>query len=424
MSETRKLATEATGPLKGVRIVDLTSVVFGAYATQILGDYGADVIKIEAPSPTGGGGFGGDIMRWPGHIPDGASHDLGPIFLTINRNKRSVLIDLAKPAGRKALLKIIATADVLTSNVRYAAMKKLGLSYEDVKAVKPDIIFVHAAGYGSDGPYAGLPAYDDLIQAGSGAADLLTYMDGNEQPRYMPTIIADKVSGLFYVSAVTAALYHKARTGEGQFVEVPMLEAVTSFLLAEHFYDHVYDPPTGQWTYPRITNPDRRPYRTKNGHIGLLPYSDKQWEQFFEVAGRPGVYTDDPRFNTYRLRTQNIRALYAMIEELTETKTTEEWLDLLMPLNIPVVRMNRLEDLPDDPHLKAVDFFQRYEHPHAGPYNLLKPPVRFSETPANIRRHPPKLGEQTVEVLTEVGLTAEEIAALENDGAVTAGGES
>ncbi len=417
MSETKKLATEATGPLKGVRIVDLTSVVFGAYATQILGDYGADVIKIEAPSPTGGGGHGGDIMRWPGHVPEGAAPDLGPIFLTINRNKRSVLLDLAKPAGRKALMKIISTADVLTSNVRYSAMKRLGLSYEDVKAVKPDIIFVHAAGYGSDGPYAGLPAYDDLIQAGSGAADLLPYMDGDPKPRYMPTIMADKVSGLFFVSAVTSALFHRARTGEGQFVEVPMLEAVTSFVLAEHFYDHVYDPPTGQWTYGRITNPDRRPYRTKNGYIGLLPYSDKQWEQFFEIAGRPGVFRDDPRFSNYKARTQNIRELYAMIEELTETKTTEEWLDLLNPLSIPVVKMNRLEDLQDDPHLKAVDFFQRYDHPHAGPYFALRPPVRFGATPANIRRHPPRLGEQTREVLAEVGLVDDDISAIEAAGA-------
>ncbi|HMM14912.1 MAG TPA: CoA transferase [Parvibaculum sp.] len=417
MSETKKLATEATGPLKGVRIVDLTSVVFGAYATQILGDYGADVIKIEAPSPTGGGGHGGDIMRWPGHVPEGAAPDLGPIFLTINRNKRSVLLDLAKPAGRKALMKIISTADVLTSNVRYSAMKRLGLSYEDVKAVKPDIIFVHAAGYGSDGPYAGLPAYDDLIQAGSGAADLLPYMDGDPKPRYMPTIMADKVSGLFFVSAVTSALFHRERTGEGQFVEVPMLEAVTSFVLAEHFYDHVYDPPTGQWTYGRITNPDRRPYRTKNGYIGLLPYSDKQWEQFFEIAGRPGVFRDDPRFSNYKARTQNIRELYAMIEELTETKTTEEWLDLLNPLSIPVVKMNRLEDLQDDPHLKAVDFFQRYDHPHAGPYFALRPPVRFGATPANIRRHPPRLGEQTREVLAEVGLVDDDISAIEAAGA-------
>ncbi|MGB5092645.1 MAG: CoA transferase [Parvibaculum sp.] len=412
MSETGQLETNATGPLAGVRIVDLTSVVFGAYATQILADMGAEVMKVEAPSPTGGGGQGGDIMRWPGHTPEGAPEDLGPIFMTINRNKRSVLLDLRDEKARAALMRLIATADVLTSNVRYDAMKRLGLAYEDIRKIKPDIIFVHAAGYGSDGPYAGLPAYDDLIQAGSGAADLLSRMDGDPKPRYMPTIVADKVSGLFFVSAVTAALFHKSRTGQGQFVEVPMFEAVTSFVLAEHFYDHVYDPPTGPWTYGRITNPDRRPYRTRDGHIGLLPYNDQQWNDFFRVAGKPGTMSDDPRFSTYKARTQNIRELYALIEEVTETKTTQEWLDLLKPLNMPVVKMNRLDDLQDDPHLKAVDFFVRYEHPEVGGYFALKPPVRFSQSPSNIRRHPPRLGEQTAEVLREAGLSDEEIKAL------------
>ncbi|HEX7775560.1 MAG TPA: CaiB/BaiF CoA-transferase family protein [Parvibaculum sp.] len=420
MSETRKLGTEATGPLKGVRIVDLTSVVFGAYATQILGDYGADVIKVEAPSPTGGGGQGGDIMRWAGKVPDGASHDLGPIYLTINRNKRSILLDLRKKSALDALKKLIASADVLASNIRYEGMKRLGLAYEDVKKIKPDIVFVHAAGYGSNGPYAGLPAYDDLIQAGSGSADLLSRVDGDPKPRYVPTLMADKVSGLFMANAITAALFHRERTGEGQFVEVPMLETITSFVLAEHFYGHVFDPATGPWSYGRVTNPDRRPYKTKNGYIGLLPYSDKQWDQFFELAGKPGVFKNDPRFATYKARTQNIRELYAMIEELTETKTTEDWLAVLVPLSIPAVKMNRLDDLQDDPHLKAVDFFQRYEHPHAGPYFALRPPVRFGGTPANIRRHPPRLGEQTREVLAEIGLDADIIGALEAEGAVGA----
>ncbi len=423
MSETRKLAGAATGPLKGVRIVDLTSVVFGAYATQILGDYGADVIKVEAPSPTGGGGQGGDIMRWAGKVPDGASPDLGPIFMTINRNKRSVLLDLRKESARAALMKLIASADVLASNIRYEGMKRLALSYEEVRAVKPDIVFVHAAGYGSDGPYAGLPAYDDLIQAGSGAADLLPRVDGDPSPRYVPTLMADKVSGLFMANAIAAALFHRERTGEGQFVEVPMLETVTSFLLAEHFYGHVFDPATGPWSYGRVTNPDRRPYRTKDGYIGLLPYSDKQWDQFFELAGRPGVFRDDPRFATYKARTQHIRELYAMIEELTETKTTQEWLDLLMPLSIPAVKMNRLDDLMDDPHLKAVGFFERYEHPSAGAYFALRPPVRFAASPANIRRHPPKLGEQTAEVLSELGFDAADIAALAADDAIASAGD-
>ncbi len=412
MSKKNELEQEATGPLKGVRIVDLTSVVFGAYATQILADMGAEVMKVEAPSATGGGGMGGDIMRWPGHPPEGAPADLGPIFMTINRNKRSVLLNLGDENAREAFLKLVATADVVVSNIRYEGMKRLGIAYEDVKAVKPDIIFAHAAGYGSNGPYAGLPAYDDLIQAGSGMADLLPRMDGNEAPRYMPTIIGDKVSGLFLVSAITSALFHKERTGEGQFVEVPMLESVTSFVLAEHFYDHVYDPPTGEWTYGRITNPDRRPYKTKDGYIGLLPYSDKQWENFFELAGRKDEYLSDPRFKDYKARTKHIRELYAMIEETTQLKTTEEWLNVLQPLSIPAVKMNRLDDLQDDPHFKEVDFFARYEHPDAGGYFALRPPVRFGQTPSNIRRHPPRLGEQTEEVLKEAGLSDEEIAAL------------
>ncbi|MDE1172192.1 MAG: CoA transferase [Parvibaculaceae bacterium] len=415
-SGTSKLASDVTGPLKGIRIVDLTSVVFGAYATQMLGDLGADVIKVEAPSPTGGGGQGGDIMRWAGKLPDGAAEGLGPIYLTINRNKRSVLLDLRTPAGRAALFKLIASADVFTSNVRYEGMKRMGLSYEDVKAVKPDIIFVHAAGYGSDGPYAGLPAYDDLIQAGSGAADLLNRMDGNPQPRYMPSLIADKVSGHFMSQAVLAALFHRERTGEGQFVEVPMLESITSFILAEHFYGHVFDPATGPWTYARVTSPDRRPYRTLDGHIGLMPYSDQQWNDFFAMAGRPGAMSEDPRFASYKARTQHIRELYALIEDLTATKTTQEWLDLLMPLNIPVVKMNRLDDLQDDPHLKAVGFFQRYDHPDAGPYFQMRPPVRYSQTPANVRRHPPKLGQNTREVLAEAGLSEAEIDVIEAEG--------
>ena len=358
-------------------------------------------------------------MRWAGKLPEGASPDLGPIFLTINRNKRSVLLDLRKKSAVDALMKLIASADVLASNIRYEGMKRLGLSYEDVKAVKPDIVFVHAAGYGSNGPYAGLPAYDDLIQAGSGAADLLSRVDGDPKPRYVPTLMADKVSGLFMANAITAALFHRQRTGEGQFVEVPMFEAITSFVLAEHFYGHVFDPATGPWSYGRVTNPDRRPYKTKDGYIGLLPYSDKQWNQFFEVAGRPGAFKDDPRFATYKARTQNIRELYAMIEELTEEKTTQEWLDALLPLSIPIVKMNRLDDLQEDPHLKAVDFFQRYDHPHAGPYFALRPPVRFSGTPANIRRHPPRLGEQTREVLSEIGLDAADIDALVAEDAVS-----
>ncbi len=395
---TKQLAREATGPLKGVRIVDLTSVVFGAYATQMLGDLGADVIKIESPAAERG--EGGDIMRWTGATPEGAPHDLGPIYMTINRNKRSVLLDLRKERALKVLKKIIASADVFASTVRMDGMTRLGLDYDSVKAIKPDIIYVHGAGYGAEGPYAGLPAYDDLIQAQCGFADLLNRTDGDPKPRYMPSLIADKVSGHFMVQAVLAALFHHGRTGEGQFVEVPMYECVTSFNLAEHMFGHVYDPPTGQWSYVRVTNPDRRPFKTKDGHIGLLPYTQKQWAGFFTLAGWPELIEDE-RFSTQVARGRNIRELYGMLEVATVTKTSAEWIEALKPLGVPVVKVNTLDDLPTDPHLSAVGLFERYEHPEAGGYIALRPPLNFEKTPANIRRHPPRLGEHTGEFAEE-----------------------
>jgi crotonobetainyl-CoA:carnitine CoA-transferase CaiB-like acyl-CoA transferase len=395
-----KLASEATGPLKGVRILDMTSVVFGAYATQMLGDLGADVIKVEFPGGRRGGG--GDIMRWTGALPEGCPTDLGPIFLTINRNKRSVLLDLREERAGAQLRKLIETSDVFASSVRYEGMKRLGLDYDGVRKVKPDIIYCHGAGYGGGGPYAGEPAYDDLIQAGSGLADLLPRTDGNETPRYLPTLAADKVAGLFMANAITAALLHKERTGEGQFVEVPMLECVTSFNLVENMFGHVFDPPTGQWSYTRSANPNRKPFPTKDGYIGLLPYTDQQWDQFFEIAGWGETLSKDPRFSDFRTRAAHIGELYKMVDQVTRTRTTDEWLELLKPLQIPVVKMNRFDDLPDDPHLGAVDFFERHQHPDAGPYIVVRPPVRYSASPANIRRHPPRLGQHTDEVLAEL----------------------
>jgi crotonobetainyl-CoA:carnitine CoA-transferase CaiB-like acyl-CoA transferase len=401
LANLRNLDTKATGPLAGVRIVDMTSVVLGAYATQMLGDLGADVIKIE--SPLTDRGEGGDVMRWAGDTPNEEVRDLGPIFMTINRNKRSVKLDLREDKARRILRKLIEGADVFTANVRYAGLERAGFDYQSVAAIKPDIVYVHAAGYGSDGPYAGLPAYDDLIQAGSGMADLLNRVDGNPTPRYVPTLAADKISGLFMAQAVLAALFHKQKTGEGQFVEVPMLESITSFTLAEHFFGQVYDPPLGPWCYTRVANPNRKPFATADGFIGLMPYNNKQWDDFFALAGQPGMVSNDPRFKDYETRTKHIGELYGMVEAITQTRPTQEWLDLLMPLSIPVVKLNRLDDLPNDPHLAAVDFFQAYEHPKAGRYNAMRPPLRFSKTPANIRRHPPQLGEHNAEVLAEIG---------------------
>jgi crotonobetainyl-CoA:carnitine CoA-transferase CaiB-like acyl-CoA transferase len=392
----KNLDCAPTGPLKGVKILDLTSVVFGAYATQMLGDLGAEVIKVESADSERG--EGGDIMRWAGAPPEGAPADLGPIFMTINRNKRSVVLDLASDAGKAAMRLLIDWADVFASSVRFDGMKRLGLDYDSVKAIRPQIIYVHGAGYGADGPYAGEPAYDDLIQSAAGFADLLPRIDGDPTPRLIPSLIADKVSGLFMSQAILAALYHRAMTGEGQFVETPMFECVTSFNLAEHFYGHVFDPPTGPWAYSRVANANRKPFQTQDGYIGLLPYNDKQWAAFFEVAGG-GPWMQDERFATQKARSQNYHALYGLLEDITRTKTTAAWLALLKPLSIPVTRTNRLDDLMDDPHLKAVGFFERYEHPDAGAYYQMKPPLKFSKTPANVRRHPPRLGEHTDEVI-------------------------
>ncbi|MHB8529293.1 MAG: CaiB/BaiF CoA transferase family protein [Caulobacteraceae bacterium] len=396
----RDLAPAATGPLAGVRVLDMTSVVFGAYATAMLGDLGADIIKVEFPGGRRGGG--GDIMRWAGHPPAGAPEDLGPIFMSINRNKRSVLLDLRLEKDAAALRRLIKTCDAFAVSVRYEGLRRLGLDYEAVKAIRPDIVYVHGAGYGAAGPYAGEPAYDDLIQSASGLADILSRADGDPTPRLVPTLVADKVSGLFMAQATLAALFHRQRSGEGQFVEVPMLECVTSFTLAEHLFGHVYDPPTGPWAYTRVANAQRKPFPTKDGWIGLLPYTDQQWDQFFAAAGWAETFGKDPRFSDYKTRARHVSELYGLVEQVTPTRTTAEWLAMLKPLQIPAVRMNRLDELPDDPHLAAVGLFERYVHPRAGAYVSLRPPLTFSATPANIRRHPPLLGEHTDEILAEL----------------------
>jgi crotonobetainyl-CoA:carnitine CoA-transferase CaiB-like acyl-CoA transferase len=395
----RELSIQVSGPLKGVRIIDLTTVLFGSYATQQLGDLGADVVKVEFPE--GERGVGGDVMRGTGAVPSQDLRDLGPIFMSLNRNKRSASLDLRKADQMAALKVLIADADVFTASVRYEGLKRLGLGYEDLRAINPRLIYVHAAGFDSDGPSAGEPAYDDLIQAGSGFADLLNRTDENPEPRYIPSLIADKIAGHFMAQATLAALFHRERTGEGQFVEVPMLECVTSFNLVEHLFGHVYDPPTGPWSYIRVTNPNRRPYRTKDGYVGLLAYTMKQWRALFTLVGEGERFSADPRFTDYPTLTQHVKELYAWVGEITTTKTTDEWIGLLKPLQIPVIRVNRLDDLMTDPQLEAVGFFEQYRHPDAGVYTVTRHPVKYSSSPASIRRHPPRLGEHTEEILAE-----------------------
>jgi crotonobetainyl-CoA:carnitine CoA-transferase CaiB-like acyl-CoA transferase len=392
----------ATGPLAGVRIVDLTSVVFGPYATQMLGDMGADVIKIEPPE--------GDIMR---AAAASRSPGMGAVYLTINRNKRSAVLDLKAAEARAALLRLCETADVFVHSLRPQAIAKLGLDYAAVAAAKPDIVYCSAWGFRSDGPYAERPAYDDVIQGMSGIADLPTRRGaGGGAPEFAPMVMADKVSGLHAVAAISMALFHRQRTGEGQAIEVPMFESVTSFTLAEHMAGAAFDPPLDDMGYSRVLVEHRRPHKTKDGYMVVLPYNNRQWRNFFAAAGRTEML-DDPRTNDARLRASKNAEMYAMISEIMEEKSTAEWEALLADADVPSERVNRLEDLENDPHFKATGFFQTYEHPSEGRLKAPAAPLRFDKTPAEtVRLHPPRLGEQTRAILTEAGLGSDEIEAL------------
>ena len=387
--------TKRTGPLAGVKIVDMSSVVLGPLATLIFGDLGADVIKIEA----GQKGKSGDMMRYAGKSPTG---DLGPIYTNLNRNKKSVQLDAKDPQGKAALLALLKDADVFFHNVRLGGMARLGLDYESVKAVNPSIVYVHCAGFGQGGPYEKRQAYDDLIQAASGFAHLSSLRDGSE-PAYAPSLVADKTVGLFATYATLAALYHRSKTGEGQFVSVPMLECFTFFNMVENLYGETFLPGNGKVAYTRSVNANRKPYKTLDGYIALVPYSDDQWEKFFEMGGRSGVF-EDPRFSTYAARTENSHDLYGIIGEVAATKTTQDWLDLLGEANIPAMKFNQMVDVLEDEHLTAVGFFETRNHPDAGPYRSMKHPVAFSETPADTAIDPPRLGAHTETVLASLGL--------------------
>ena len=390
---------ENKGPLAGVKILDLTTVVMGPYATQILGDMGADIVKVESPA--------GDNMRWVGPMKNPG---MGHIYLHANRNKRSLVLDLKQAEGREAILKLAAVSDVLVYNVRPAAMARLGLSYDDVKAVNPKIIYVGAFGFSEDGPYAGRPAYDDLIQGAAGIP-ALSLQQGSDVPRYAPVTLGDRSVGLQAVIAITAALFHAARTGVGQAVEVTMFESLTQFVLGDHMGGRTFDPPIGAPGYARLVAPHRRPYATADGHLCVLIYNDKQWQRFFEMIGRTDLLAD-ARFCDHSSRATNIKAVYEFVAEIMKTRTTAAWMQALDEGDIPATPMHTLDSLIDDPHLNAIGFFPEYDHPTEGRIRMTAPVGKWSETPPSIRAMAGRLGEHSREVLGELGYSAAEIDAM------------
>ncbi len=395
--------TTASGPLQGLRILDLTTVLFGPFGTQTLGDWGAEVIKIE--------GLTGDPWRNSGQF---RNRGMSGQFMAANRNKRSLALDLKHAQGKAVLRRLIATVDALVSNIRPAGLARLGFSYEDCRALNPRLVYAVATGFGQDGPWAARPAFDEIIQAASGFASA---MGTDDEPTFVPSLIGDKLCGMALSGAVTAALLHRERTGQGQLVEVPMLETLAAFNSIEMFGGHAFVPPIGPSGYKRMKA--RRPVRTKDGWLTMLPYSGENWCAFFEAVGRPECIEEfavrDPV-----ARARNIDLIYDRMREIAPTRTTAEWEELLLAIDVPHTAFAKLTEVQDQPHLKAVGMFPELDHPTEGRIRQARPPARFSESPAAVRRLAPTLGQHSREVLAEAGYTEAEIAALVEAGAVVA----
>lgn len=400
-TESQRPDSLSRGPLSGVRIADLTTVVMGPMATRILGDLGADVIRVEAPDY--------DFMR---DFEPKRSPGMSGFSLNINRNKRSLTLDLKSSEGHQALLDLVATCDVFVTNMRSDARERLSIGPGDLCAVKPDLIYCAANGFGEDGPYAGKAAYDDVIQAVSGLASMFAWT--GPEPAYVPTIVADKVTGLHVVYAITAALYRKATTGEGDVIEVPMAETMAAFNLVEHLNGHTFEPKEEPFSYQRLLTKNRKPRRSKDGWICLLPYSDQNWRDFFAYVGHPEI-AQDPRFATINDRVKNVDALYGELEPFTESRTTAEWMAFCDTHSIPAVPVVDLRHIDEDPHFAAVELLEPAEHPTEGAYRVVRDPVRFASGNAGVHRHAPRPGQQTVEVLRELGYDEGTISRLTDE---------
>lgn len=392
-----------TGPLDGIRVIEFTSVVLGPFACQILGDLGADVIKVEPP--------GGDTNRNLGPVKN--TEGLAALFLTCNRNKKSIVLDLKSDEGREAALKLIATADVVVHNFRPKAMEKLGLDYQAVKKINPNIIYCATYGFSKKGPYGDKGALDDSIQAASGVAMLMKMVEG--EPRYLPTIIGDKTTGLNVANAVTSALFHRERKGKGQEIEVPMFETMVSYVMVEHLWGQVFEPPLAPAGYTRLMSKHRRPYKTKDGYIAVLPYWDNHWATFCKLIDREDMISDE-RFINMKSRLENIDITYSETGKALAKRTTDEWLEALSDTNVPHMHVSELDDLMQNQHLIESEFWEMHQHPTEGTLRMPKLPIYFSESPASIRLMPPKLGAHNDELLSEIGYSEDEINALKEKG--------
>ncbi len=387
--------TEATGPLAGIRILDLTTVLFGPFGAQTLGDWGAELIKVE--------GLTGDQWRYTGQF---RNRGMSGQFMATNRNKRSVAVDLKTAGGGEVLRRLVCWADALVTNVRPAALERLGFGYEACKALNPRIVYAAATGFGQDGPWAKRPAFDEIVQAASGLASSI---GTDDEPAFVPSLVGDKLCGLALAGAVAAALVYRERTGKGQLVEVPMLETVAAFNSIEMLGGHAFVPPIGPVGYKRVK--ERRPVKTRDGWLTMLPYSGENWCTFFETVGHP-EWIEEFAVRDPIKRAANIDAIYARMNKIALERTTAEWEALLLEIDVPHASFAKMKEIGEQPHLKAVGLFQQLEHPTEGTIQQARPPARFSESPAAIRRMPPRLGEHTREVLTEVGYSEADIEAL------------
>lgn len=398
------------GPLEGLRILDLSTVLMGPYATQILGDYGAQVIKVESPT--------GDVVR---QIGPTRRAGMGPLFMNVNRSKRDIALDLKHDKARDVILKLVETSDVLVTNVRPKAMARLGLSYEKLSEINPRLIYTALVGYDQNGPYAARPAYDDLIQGGACISH--GFVRAGSKPAYVPAAVADRIVGLAAINAILSAVIERSRSGKGQKVEVPMYETMVSMIMGDHMGGLTYDPPLDKGGYARHLSPDRRPYETKDGYVCALVYNDGHWERFFKAIGRTDIPENDPRFDGFNNRMANIDFVYASLGEIIRTKTTAEWLEIFEKADVPALPMHSFESVMQDPHLVATDFFQHVDHPSEGKIRQMAVPTKFSRTPAAPGRPAPLLGQHGPEILSELGYSEEEITDLQNCGALHTSGE-